>query len=137
MTPRISKFSQTQNFTWSNGDLFNGAAIIALVIPTQDGTSATVWPDANYGDTDILLTLPKSFARVPINDGKLNDTLGLFYNADITPPNTQYVHYITDSNNKVVAGPGALFTASSGFITLPTLTINAPISTGAVIPVPG
>jgi hypothetical protein len=134
--PRKAKFSQAQSFTWSDDSEFNGSAIIGLVIPTADGTAENVWPRINYGGTDLLFSLPKSFAKIPIQKGKLSSNLGLYYNADITPPNTQYVHYIIDSNNKVIAGPGALFTVSSDPITLPTLTLTAPSTTNAVAPVP-
>jgi hypothetical protein len=134
--PRKAKFSQDQIFTWSNGALFNGSAIIGLVIPTVSGTADTVWPEINYGNTNLFFSLPKSFAKIPIKEGKLSSDLGLFYNTDITPPNTQYIHYIIDSNNKVISGPGSLFTVSSTPVTLPTLTITVPTTTNAVAPVP-
>ncbi|CAB4142894.1 hypothetical protein UFOVP434_48 [uncultured Caudovirales phage] len=134
--PRKAKFSQSQTFTWSNGQSFDGAAIIGLVIPTQSGTAETVWPMVNYGNTDLPFALPKSFARIPIKEGVLSNNLGLFYNDDITPPNTQYVHYIIDANEKVIAGPGTFFTVSTTPITLPTLTLTAPTTTNAVAPVP-
>lgn len=135
-TPRKAKFSQTQSFTWSTGEAFSGAAIIGVVIPTTGGTAETVYPEINYGDHSENYPLPKNFARVPIHNGRLTDALGLWYNADITPPNTQYVHYIIDSTNRVVAGPGTFFTVSSDPITLPTLTLTSPVTTNAVAPVP-
>ncbi len=135
-TPRKATFSQTQTFTWSTGQAFNGAAIVGVVIPTTGGTTETVYPEINYGNVPENYPLPKGFARIPIDDGKLHSNLGLFYNSDITPPNTQYVHYIIDSTNKLVAGPGALFTVSASPITLPTLTLTSPVTTNAVAPVP-
>lgn len=136
MTPRVGKFNQSQIFQWSNGVNFNGAAIIALTRPTQDGTAATAWISVNYGDTDENLPLPQSFARIPIQDGKLDDSLGLFYNEDITPPETQYVHYIIDSTLRIIAGPGTLFTVNSESVTLPSLTLPAPVTAGSIVPVP-
>jgi hypothetical protein len=136
MTPRIGKFDQSQIFQWSDGTNFNGAAIIGLTRPTADGTPQTAWINVNYGDTDENLPLPTSFALIPIQDGKLDDALGLFYNEDITPPNTQYVHYIIDSTMRIIAGPGNLFTVNSATVTLPLLTLNAPLTNGSIIPVP-
>lgn len=134
--PRKALFSQAQVINWSNGDGFNGAALVALVIPTLSGTAITVWPQVNYGENFDNMPLPKNFAKIPIVEGKLSDTLGLFYNSEITPPNTQYIHYIMDSNNKVVAGPGTLFSVTSSPVTLPTLTLTVPSTTNAVAPVP-
>jgi len=134
--PRRATFSQTQSFTWSTGEAFNGAAIIGLVIPTTSGTAETVYPEVNYGNESENYPLPKNFARVPIHEGKLSSALGLWYNADITPPNTQYVHYLIDSTNRVCTVAGAFFTVNSSPVTLPTLTITSPVTTNAVAPVP-
>ena len=133
---RKALFSQAQTFSWSNGDLFNGAAIIGLVVPTLSGTAATVWPQVNYGETFDNVPLPKSFAKIPITEGKLDSSLGLFYTSEMTPPNIQYIHYIMDSTNKVIAGPGTLFNVTSSPVTLPTLTLTVPSQTNAVAPVP-
>lgn len=134
--PLKGLFSQTQSFVWTTGELFEGAAIIGIVIPTTDGTTAGVYPQISYGGSSQSYFLPKGFARVPIVDGKLSSSLGLFYNADINPPNTQYIHYIIDSSNRIVSGPGTLFTVSSTPITLPTLVLTSPVITAAVAPVP-
>lgn len=133
---RTSKFDQSQVFQWDNGDLFNGGAIIALTVPTVDGLSATAWLSVNLGDVWQKIPLPLNFAFVPIKDGKLSDTLGLFYNEDITPPNTQYIHYIVDATRKLIAGPGIVFTVNSDTTTLPTLVLPEPEIPGSVIPVP-
>jgi hypothetical protein len=133
---RKSKFDQTQIFQWDNGDLFNGGAIIAMTIPTVNGTSATPWLSINLGDTWYKLSLPLNFAFVPIKDGKISDALGLFYNEDITPPNTQYIHYIVDATRKIIAGPGTVFTVNSDITTLPTLVLPEPEIPGSIIPVP-
>jgi hypothetical protein len=134
--PRQAKFSQTQEFLWSTGEKFNGAAIIGFVIPTTAGTAETVYPKISFGGSSESYNLPKGFARVAINEGKLSSELGLFYNADVTPPNTQYIHYLIDSTNKIVAGPGTVFSVTSDPITLPTLTLTSPVTTNAVAPVP-
>ena len=134
--PLRASFSQTQTFTWSTGQLFEGAALIGIVIPTTAGTAISVYPKISYGGSSESYPLPKNFARVPIVDGKLSSVLGLWYNVDINPPNTQYVHYIMDSTNRVVAGPGTFFTVSATPITLPTLTLTSPVVTAAVAPVP-
>jgi hypothetical protein len=135
MTPRIGKFSQSV-IQWSDGSNFNGAAIIGLTRPTVNGTPQTAWINVNYGDTNENLPLPLSFALIPIKDGKLSDALGLFYNEDITPPNTQYVHYMIDSTYKIIAGPGTLFTVNTPVITLPALALPAPVTQGSIVPVP-
>lgn len=134
--PRIGTVSPNQVFTWSNNELFQGAAILGIAIPTVSGSPDTVWPQINLGETDQKFNLPKGFAKIPIIDGKASTAIGAFFNEDITPPNTQYVHYIIDSTNKVIAGPGALFSISTSTFSLPALTLTAPTVTGAVLPVP-
>lgn len=133
---RVGKFDGSQTYTWSNGNLFNGYFLFGLVIPTFDGTAATVWPDMTLENSKMYISLPKGFAKVPCLKGKLDAEFGLFYNEDIVPVETQYVYYIYDSNSRQIAGPSAFFEVNSSTITLPSLVIGVPSQVNAVAPVP-
>lgn len=129
--PRIGKFPGT-TLNWSNGVHFNGFALFALIPPT-DGTVS--YPEGDFGLIDPTETLPQ-FAQVPISDGLFNSALGLFYNADISPPNTTYNLSYYDTTGRLIAGPSASFSVTVDPIsTLPTLTLPVP-SAGGTIPVP-
>jgi hypothetical protein len=128
-TLRIAKFP-TSTVTWSNGQNFNGWALVGLVMPT----SGTDWSFVARGDMAPGQKLPV-FAMVPIVDGLFNTSLGLYFNADIDPPNSQYVYWFYDSTRRQVAGPSSLFTVTADPLTLPALTLTVP-SAGATLPVP-
>lgn len=128
--PRSAKFSQTE-ITWSDGSKFNGFCLISLVPPIL---SAVTYTEADFGLVYPSQTLP-AFATIPIQNGKLNSSLGLYYNEDISPPNTTYLSRFYDTTKRLVGAVGSPFTVSSDPIelVLPTLTVP---SSGGSPPVP-
>lgn len=134
-SPRIGKFDQSMQIQWSDGSPFNGFACIGIVRPTTNGLPSGVVPLTLRGKAAVTTPLPAGFSLIPVIDGRLNSALGLYWNEDIEPPNTQYVLYYADSGKRIVAGPSSFFTVS-GQVVLPTLTIPAPTTVNAVAPVP-
>lgn len=128
--PRSGKFPQTQ-ITWSDGSIFNGFLLVSLVPPILSAISYT---EGDFGLTYPTAQLPP-FATIPIQNGQLNSNLGLFYNADISPPNTTYIARWYDTTKRLVSGPGSPFTVDSDPI---ALTIPSPTvpSSGGTPPVP-
>lgn len=129
--PRVGKFPTT-TLNWSNGVHFNGFALLALIPPT-DGTVS--YTEGDFGLIDPTEPLPQ-FAQIPISDGLFNSALGLYYNADISPPNTTYNLSYYDTTGRLIAGPSAAFSVSTAVIdNLPVLTLPVP-SAGGTIPTP-
>ncbi len=128
--PRTGKFAQT-TVTWSNGLNFNGFLLVSLVPPIL---SAVTYTEGDYGLTYPAETLP-AFATIPIQNGLLNSNLGLFYNEDISPPNTTYIARWYDTTKRLVSGPGSPFSVDSDPIVLTIPTPTAPTS-GGTAPTP-
>lgn len=130
--PRIAKFDQSQSITWSNGDNFSGYAYIGLVDPTYG-----VSDDATSEEVRLYsppCQVPNRIP-IPIKDGKCNGSLGLWFNADLGPPNSRYAWYLYDTTKRQLAGPSSYFTVTADPVTLPTLTATVP-SVGTNIPQP-
>jgi len=125
-TPRTGHFPQTP-IKWSSGDLFNGFCLIAFV------------PSVGYSETDLGLIDPTDrlpqFANVPIQNGLLNSSLGLYFNADISPPASTYTASFYDTTKKLIAGPGSPFTVTTDPISLTIPTLTVPTS-GGTAPTP-
>lgn len=122
-SPRIGKFSQSTTLTWSDGTLFNGFFLVGTAIPTLSGTA---FGGVYYGNSGLSEPLPR-FYVVPVSEGKYNEVCGLFYNADIAPPNSTYYGWLYTMNGpgglkRQVAGPTTAFTVSSDSFTPPALT---------------
>ena len=135
--PRVALFSGAQQFFWSdNTTPFSGFCLIGLILP-QGGSPTTQWAEVDYGNLYPSIKLPL-FQRIPIVDGALNDSCGLFYNSDVTPPGSQYLAWYYDATGRQIAGPTANFTVTSanstGF-TPPLLTLPLPSGLGPA-PVP-
>lgn len=130
--PRTATFNQTTQVTWSDGSLFNGFALVGLVVPL-DGTS-TPYATVAMGDFYPQYRLPQ-FTVCPIINGVFNNSVGLYYNEDISPPNTQYAYWVYDVTGKRIAGPSALFSVSSSPVALPALTLTVP-TVGSTPPTP-
>lgn len=126
-SPRIGKFTNHPVIYWDNGMRFNGYACIAIVpptIPAQGQLQYTV-----RGMATPATTLPLTMHLIPIENGVLDPNLGLYYNEDITPPNTRYVLYYADASKQIISGPSAYFTVSTPDILLPPMTIQTPVNT--------
>lgn len=119
--PRIALCDGTVNITWSDGSAFNGFILVNLIPPT-DGV--TQWSEVDYGNLYPGLRLP-IYQRIPIIDGQLNTSCGLYYNVDLVPPGSVYQAYFYDSTGRKIAGPSANFTVSSSPFqpTVPSLTV--------------
>ena len=128
--PRVGKFSQSATLTWSDASLFDGFILVGLVPPTS-GTDWSSIALSGYYPTQRVPT----FARVPIKDGKYNSNSGLFFTADLEPPNTRYVCWFYDNTGRQVAGPSAQFQVTADPVTPPTPTLTVP-SVGATTPTP-
>ncbi len=129
-SPRIGKFPTT-TVAWSDGSAFNGFALVGL-IPATDGVTS-------YTEGDFGLMFPSerlpAFSIIPISNGLFNASLGLYYNADISPINTTYNLRYYDTTKRLIAGPSSPFTVSADPVVLPALTLTAPI-TGGTAPTP-
>ncbi len=130
--PRIAKFPQSPTIQWSDGTNFNGFCLIGYIPPTDGVTSYT---QTDYGKQSPAEILP-TFAVIPIVDGLYNASLGLFWNADISPPNSTYNARYYDTTKRLIAGPSVAFSVTSDPIsTIPAATLTVPIA-GGTAPTP-
>ena len=131
-SPRVGTLTGT--ITWSDGTNFNGFGVVGLVLPTSSGVA---WPELSLEPGTPRQRLPL-WSTIPIVEGTFNNQVGLWYNADINPPNTQYVIYYYDTSLKQVGIPSSIsdaFTISAAQTTPPTYTLTVPIA-GTTVPVP-
>lgn len=133
-SPNIGKLTGT--ITWSDSSLFNGYAVVGLVLPTSSGTA---WPELTLEPGSPRQRLPL-WSTIPIINGEFNQQIGLWYNEDIDPPNSKYAIYYYDSalRDPAVGVPvdfNDFFTISAATTTPPTYTLTAPIA-GTVVPTP-
>jgi hypothetical protein len=119
---------------WTDGTLFNGFVLIGLALPTASGTQ---FLGVRYGNAGISEAIPQ-FTKIPVTDGLLSTSCGLFYNADLTPPGSQYVGWTYIPNGptaggtcRMIAGPTATFEVDEPTFTLPSMTLTVP-TTGSV-----
>lgn len=122
-TPRVSKLSGT--ITWSDGTLFSGYAIVMLVRP--GGSNQYPYLALNPGDPRQRIP---DRAVIRIQDGAFSQNEGIFYNADLNPPNSAYVIYYYDLTlEEQLAGPTTsadFFYANAASVTPPTYTLPVP-----------
>jgi hypothetical protein len=123
--------------TWTDSTLFNGFVLIGLALPTASGTQ---FLGVRYGNAGISEAIPQ-FTKIPVTDGLLNSSCGLFYNADLTPPGSQYVAWTYVPNGptaggvcRMIAGPTATFEVTEATFTLPAMTLTVP--TVGTVPTP-
>jgi len=128
--PQVGKFDQSVTVQWSNGSNFDGFILVGLVPPTN----VTDWAEIGISGYYPPQRVPV-FARVPIVDGKFDSTAGLFFNADLEPPNTRYVAWYYDITRRQIAGPSSQFQVTADPFTPPSLTLTAP-SAGSTNPTP-
>jgi hypothetical protein len=128
-SPRISYPSQSTPLAWTSGDLFNGFVLIGLALPTSSGTA---FLGVRYGNAGISEAIPQ-FTKIPVKDGLLNSSCGLFYNADLTPPASIYYAWIYVPNGptaggvcRMIAGPSASFSVTAPTFEIPALTLTVP-----------
>lgn len=130
--PRSAKLSGT--ITWSDGSNFNGFAVVALVFPTSGGSA---WPELVIEPGSPRQRIPV-WSTIPIVNGVFNQSCGLWFNADINPPNTKYAIFYYDAANKLVASPSSdsdFFTVTADPTTPTTYTLTVPTA-GTAVPSP-
>jgi len=131
--PRVGKFPQTAEITWSDDSLFTGILYVALVPPEYSEND-----DATSVDYQAFYPGQKIPTRVgiPIVNGLFNNSLGLFYNEDLSPPNSRYACRLYDITGRAVTSMSSLFEVNSDPIdSLPSLSPTAP-AVGDTIPQP-
>ena len=134
-TPRVGKFPQDTTITWSDGSLFTGILYVALVPSSYDTVTDDDATNINYQAFYPALHIPWRVG-IPIVDGLFNNSLGLFYNEDLTPPNSRYACRLYDSTLRAVTSMSALFVVDNNPIdTLPSLSPTVP-GVGDNIPQP-
>ncbi len=132
-TPRVGKFPQDTEITWSDGSLFTGILYVALVPPeyAEDDDATSVDYLAFYPPQKIPTRV-----GIPIVEGQFNNSLGLFFNEDLAPPNSRYACRLYDITKRAVTSMSALFEVDNDPIdTLPSLNPTAPV-VGDTIPQP-
>jgi hypothetical protein len=131
--PRISTFYNTTQIVYSGGQPFTGFILIGIVSPTN-GAGTTTYMPSTLGYTFPDYPLP-TFTRASVINGYLDGISGCYYNADMNPPNTQYVAWYYDENGTQLAGPTAFYTVSTPTNQPPLLTLTTP-TVGSVAPTP-
>lgn len=132
-SPRAGKFSDSVTVEWSDGTDFTGYAYVALVPPTygvdDDATSLEI---RNFSAAPVEVP-----DRIPIKiqEGKYIGSAALWYNADLTPPNSRYKMCLFDTTKRQVTSFSDYFTVSTDPFTPPTLTPTVP-SVGTNVPQP-
>lgn len=122
--PQSATLNQATTITWSDGDLFNGFLLLGLVMPR----SGDRWAEVDLGGQSPAERIP-IFTRVPITDGKFDNTVGVLYTSSISPPHTQYAAWYYDASTyppREIAGPSTFFTVSTPTLTPPILTLTSP-----------
>lgn len=130
--PRTSKLKATPDVTWDNGDNFNGFGIVVIVPPTVDAIS---WPSITIDPNSPSQRLPQT-ATIPIVDGVFNNSVGIFYNEDLDPPNSKYCIFYFDSGWNQVGVPASasdFFVVNSAETNPPQYTLETPVA-GTQIP---
>lgn len=108
--PRIALCKQNVTITWADATPFNGFVLINLLIP--NAVSGTNWTEVDYGTLFPALSLPQ-MQIIPIIGGQYNGSCGLFLNADLVPPGSQYRVYVYDSTKRQIAGPSSNFSVTT------------------------
>jgi len=128
--PIVVKFSTSTQYVWTSpaNTPFNGFALIELIPPT-DGTTAYSFCD--YYNLGPSITLP-NWSQIPVVNGYLDASSGLFANSQMVPPNSKYRFYWYDATGRQISGPSSNFTVATtdSTVNLPTLPITAPTLTG-------
>lgn len=123
-TPNLPRAAQLSTIpatvVWQSGQNFNGYVWIGLQLPNGYSQPTLV-------NSYIIQQLPR-YTKVPIVNGVIDTTTGIFWNSDVDPPGTNYEAYFMDNNNVIIApvsGSATPFSigASVATLTVPTLTM--------------
>lgn len=127
---RVAKLSGIVN--WSDNTAFEGYAVVGIVLPPTHSYATIAYP-SRYNQQRI-----PQWCTIPISNGVFDNTVGLVYNADVSPRNTAYVIYYYDENGVLIGAPQTTsdyFYATSGTATPPLYTLS-PASLNLQIPAP-
>jgi hypothetical protein len=113
----------TGTITWSDGTPFDGTVGIGLK-HLIDGSSAN-WPSISLGNAANRRPVPR-WTIIAINEGQFDPNASVWYNADLTPPNSQYVARYADANGKLVSNLTSAFTVSTSTFTIPSVILTLP-----------
>lgn len=108
---------------WSDGTPFDG--VMGIGLKGLVNGSGAAWPTIALSNQAVRRPVPV-WAPIPIIEGAFSTEFGVYYNADLNPPNSQYIAYIYDNNGVQVAGPTIAFTVSTPTFTPPSLTLTLP-----------
>lgn len=115
----------TGSVSWSDGTPFDGYALVGFK-HLVDGLTTVNWPSISQGHQFVKRTVPE-WAKLPIVNGQYDNQIGLYFNADLQPPNSQYVAFLYDVNGvRVLASATSPFTVSAGAFTIPFATPAIP-----------
>lgn len=133
--PNVATPNQSTVIVWDNGATFNGFMLVGLVLPQSA-------PNVNWGELDLAGQAPGEripiFTKIPIANGQMSNSVGIIYNASLSPPNSRYAAWLYDNSvypPHQVAGPTVLFDVTTGTFNPPTMTPTAPTA-GTVPPTP-
>lgn len=117
--------------SWADETPVTGFALVALVPPKN--IYGNVWASLFSGRVEIPI-----WTKIQIKEGQFDDQIELFYNSDISPPNTKYVIYYYDGGGGLLGSPNG---AEDAFIvnsekTTPPIYINEASEAGTEIPKP-
>ena len=120
--PRQSKVSPSLTVTWSDATVFDGFLIIGVVPPTL---SSTDFANVAVGNLSTFVPLPK-FYRFRIDAGKVDQSVGVYYTSDVSPPGVTYVVQFQDKTGRMITSSwSAAFTVTDSTFTptVPTMTV--------------
>ena len=114
--PTISTLSGT--VTWSDGSLFDGYLLLIIAFPVGY-SSASI-------KNQLVVQPIGDHIKVRIIQGVYDQAARIYQNLFLEPPNTQYVAYYFDNNDKELGHTGLFTIATSPYtITQPTLALPA------------
>lgn len=123
MPTSLRKGVPTGTVTWSDGTPFDGMLWIGL--KSLVNGSAVAWPTISLGNRASKRSVP-IWSPIPIAEGAYGTDFGVWYSADLTPHNSQYIAYYYDSNGVQIAGPSSAFSVSTPTFSVPALTLTVP-----------
>lgn len=132
--PQSATLDQSVTITWSDGTLFSGFLLLGLVVPSSGGTA---WAELDLQGQAPGERIPK-FTKVPVINGKFDNSVGVLYTTSISPPETKYACWYYDQSTnppRQIAGPSTLFTVTTATLTPPSLTLTIP-TPGVTPPTP-
>ena len=118
MPARSAKVISSATQLWSNGDNFDGYMLVGIVVPSGK-------PRCEIGLYSGTVDVPV-FTLIPITNGVFDQSTGLIYTSDLTPPGAQYVAWLCDKTLQQIGAMATAFTVTSSPWTPPSITATVP-----------